>query len=161
MLEFPTPCQPSGHHTLVIRPTRSLSWSQAKRVLWLISGLPITVGILFAALDILWILPFAGLEVLLLWVAFYVVVLEGEYQEIVRVEAHKVVIEKGRQRLVEHYEFDREWLRVELRTPTDGWYPSRLQLRSHGRSVVLGQCLTDGERTELAQALINAIGKNR
>jgi len=151
----------SVSHTWVITPTRALSWPQAKRVLWLISLFPAGGGILFLCYGLPLVLPFAGVEIAMLWLAFYTVISAGQWREIVRVDGAQVTVEKGRIGPLQVYSFDRAWVRVELRGAPFRWYPNRLCLTSHGREVVLAQFLTDGERIELAQSLINAIHKTR
>jgi uncharacterized membrane protein len=145
----------------VIAPARALSWPEAKRVLCLISLLPACSGLLFLWHGAPLVLPFAGIEIALLWIAFYYVIRDGEQREIVRIEGSQVWVEKGRFQPTEIHTFDLAWVRVELRRNPHSWYPNRLCLASHGREVVLGQFLTDGERIELAQSLINAIHKTR
>ncbi len=145
----------------IIRPHRALTWVQAKRWLYLLSLVPATSGLLFLACGVPLVLPFAGLEVLLLWAAFYYVSYTGQWREVVKLEESQVVVEKGRHRPIETYRFDRGWVRIQLRGAPYAWYPSRLSLTSHGREVSLGDFLTEAERVELARALINAIEKTR
>lgn len=145
----------------IIRPHRALSWPEAKRWLYLLSLLPASSALLFLAYGMPLVLPFAGLEIALLWAAFYYVFHTGQWREVVRLEGNRLTIEKGRDRPVETYHFDRSWVRIELRGDRYSWYPSRLCLSSHGNEVSLGQFLTDGERAELARSLINAINKSR
>ena len=144
----------------IVRPTRSLTWPEAKRWLYLISAIPISSGILFLYYGIPLVLPFAGLEVLLLWAAFYYVAWTGEFREVIRVPPKSVVLEKGRRTPTWRHELDRAWVRVNL-AEERGLHPSTLSLCSHGRSFRLGEFLTDGERQHLALALINALNKNR
>lgn len=61
------------------------------------------------------VLPFAGVEIAVLWLAFYTVILAGQWREIVRVDAAQVTVEKGRIGPLQVYSFDRAWVRVELR----------------------------------------------
>lgn len=151
----------NSSHTWEITPTRALSWPQAKRVLWLISLFPAGSGILFLCYGVPLVLPFAGAEIALLWLAFYYVIVAGQWREIVRIDAAQVTVEKGRIGPLQIYSFDRAWVRVELRGARYRWYPNRLCLTSHGREVARAQFLTDGERIELAESLINAIHKTR
>ncbi|MSR16125.1 MAG: DUF2244 domain-containing protein [Gammaproteobacteria bacterium] len=145
----------------VITPTRALSWTEAKRVLWLVSAFPAASGLLFLYLGAPLVLPFAGLEIVLLWVAFYYVIRGGQWREVIRLTESKITLEKGRNNPSEIYSFDRAWVQVHLRQSTRQWQPSQLTLTSKGREVTLGEFLTDCERSELAQSLFNAIHKTR
>ena len=152
---------PPSPTTWVIRPHRALTWPEAKRWLYLLSLLPASSGVLFLAYGAPLVLPFAGLEIGLLWAAFYYVIYTGQWREVVRLQGEQLIIEKGRERPLETYRFERHWVRVELRGAPYRGYPNRLCLTSHGREVYLGHFLTDGERAELARSLINAIHKTR
>lgn len=144
----------------LIRPSRSLTWPEAKRFLWLLSLAPAASGLLALGFGAPLVLPFCGLEVVFLWAAFYYVARQGEQRQIVYVQADKVVIEKGRSRPIERTEFARAWVRIELHRAPHGWYPSILHLRVGRHAVALGEFLTEAERRHLAQALINAITKS-
>jgi len=144
----------------VLAPTRSLTWPEARRWLCIISTIPLASGLLFLSLGVPFVLPFAGLEVGLLWAAFYYVFWQGAWREVIELSATKLVVRKGRHTPTEQREFDPLWVRVEL-APGVGWRPTSLRLRSHGQATVLGDFLTDGERKLLATALISALAKSR
>ena len=144
----------------VVRPTRSLTWQQAKRWLCAISLIPLASGLLFLWFGVPFVLPFAGLEVALLWLAFWYVAWEGESREVVELSPGRLSVAKGRHAPSDVREFDPHWVKVELTKP-GGWRPSLLRLRSHGKVTPLGEVLTDGEREWLARSLINALHKTR
>lgn len=144
----------------VVRPTRSLTWAEAKRWLCAISVIPLAAGLLFLWFGIPLVLPFAGLEVALLWWAFYHVGRSGQTREVIRLTPGRLIIERGRTGPEQRLEYDRAWVRVRL-DENRGWHPSRLSIGSHGKLSPVGAFLTDGERRSLAEALINALAKNR
>ena len=148
------------HTVWVVSPTRSLTWREAKRWLYLISLIPLASGALFLWFGAPFVLPFAGLEVGLLWAAFYYVQRQGQWREVIDLSAQSLVIERGRLVPSEREEFDPSWVQVELAL-RGRWRSSSLFLRSHGRYTELGSFLTDGERYSLAKALINALKKRR
>jgi uncharacterized membrane protein len=145
----------------VIRPTRSMSWREAKLFIALVSVVSLGIGLWFLSRGYPFVLPFSGLEALAVGIAFYVVLRDGENREVITIFAHTIVVEKGRREPNFHVEFDRTWVKVVLARSPRQWYPSRLSIMSHGRSTELGSFLTNGEREALATALINAIEKNR
>ena len=153
-------CPEPGDTIWVVRPTRSLTWSEAKRWLCVISFIPLTSGLLFLWFGIPLVLPFAGLEIALLWAAFYYVAWTGEMREVIRLTPQRLIIERGRRGPQERFEYDRAWVRVDL-DESRGWHPTRLSVTSHGKASALGSFLTDGERRALATSLINALDKNR
>ncbi len=149
------------HHQIwVIQPTRALTWSQAKRWLWLLSSMPALNGVLMFVYGAPLVLPFAGLEIALLWAAFYCVIDAGRQREVVHVSSDTVTVEKGRDQPRESHVFARSWVRVELKRAPHRWYPHMLVITAHGQAVTVGDFLTEGERRTLATSLINAIAKS-
>ncbi|MGR8918605.1 MAG: DUF2244 domain-containing protein [Gammaproteobacteria bacterium] len=144
-----------------LRPTRSMTWPQARRFIMAVAMVSLCIGLFFLVLGMPLVLPFSGLEALAVAAAFYVVVREGERLEVIRFEDEKLVIERGRRALEDRVEFNRFWVNVELRDPPSRNHPRRLVVGGSGRAIELGRFLTDGERESLANKLINALKKNR
>jgi uncharacterized membrane protein len=145
----------------MLKPTRSMSWKQAKRFILLIAIVSLGIGGFFMARGLPLVLPFSGLEILAVGFAFYLVLRDGERREVVRVSGDSLVIETGAQDVEDRIEFNRFWVRVELEGSRYRYHPSRLVVASRGRKVELGSFLTEGERKTFARTLINALGKNR
>lgn len=146
---------PLGHQ-FILSPNNSMTWREAKQVLAAVAVVELTIGGAFFWAGMTLVLPFSGLEVLVLGLAFYHCLLRNARREVVRVDDGSVVIERGRSRVLESLEFPRAWVRVVLE-PGKGWYPSQLKLRSHGRELEIGEFLTDEERASLARELRAAI----
>ena len=140
-----------------IRPNRSLSWREAKIVYGGIGFVCLCVALGFTAMGYWPVLPFAGLELLALGAAYYVVSLGAQRREVVRFSEHTVAVEKGRKNLDQSWQFARAWTRVILATPVVAWYPKRLLLRSHGKEIELGDFLNESERETLAAELRRAL----
>ena len=113
---------------------------------------------MFYTLQGFWpVLPFAGLEVVVLGVAFYLCFARSQVREVVSVNADVVTVEKGRHKPQEHWECPRAWARVSLRRSPIAWYPSSLAIAFQGRQVEIGKFLNEQERSELADELEYAI----
>ena len=115
-----------------------------------------------AALGLWPILPFAGLEVGLLYWAVKWILHRAEAREYIRVDDASVLIEKcapgGRGVTSRNaYAFPRRWTRLELCPGRPAHWPSRLLLSSRGRSVEIGAFLTDGERRGLKDRLAEVL----
>lgn len=140
----------------VLRPNRSLSWRATK---WFFAGsclLYACIGTFFLALGAWPILPFAGLEVIVLGAGLYVSALRGKACEVINVTGDTIEVQAGTTGKMRSYRLPRFWTRVTLRG--DDWYPSRLTLSVHGRGLELGRFLNEEERLELAQELTRALG---
>ena len=105
------------------------------------------------------VLPFAGFEVIVLGIAFYLCLLRSQIREVVTVNAETVTVEKGRRQPRERWECPRAWARVALENSSIAWYPMRLTIAFQGRQVEIGRFLSDEERSVLADELQQMIGK--
>lgn len=117
------------------------------------------MSLVLAAQGFWLVLPFAGLELVILFACFYLVSHEGQRCEVVSISASRVMVEKGRNRVggrrggpQERAEFPRAWVRVDL-SGGDTWYPSRLWLGASGRRIEIGDFLVDDEKATLAADL--------
>jgi uncharacterized membrane protein len=144
----------------VIRPNQSLSWRQAIRVYTAIASVCLGIGIAFALHGFWTVLPFAGLEILVLGAAFYLCLTRSQIREVVSVNASVVTVEKGRQTPEERWECPRAWARISLQQPHIAWYPSRLAIAFQGRQVELGAFLNEEERRALAAELQQVIHRD-
>lgn len=145
----------------LLRPTRSMTWPEAKRFIALITAMCALIGGSFAYFGLWMVMPFCGIEALAVGIAFYLVLRDGERRELVRIDGDTLVIETGARELEQRHEFNCLWVRVNLSRSRYRHHPSRLFVGTHGRAVELGRFLTDGERDTLSRSLINALKKNR
>ncbi len=113
-------------------PNRSSSWVQTKRFLvaaGLLNGL-IASG--FASFGLWLVAPFSGLEVLAFWAGLYVCSRASYRREVILLDADRVVVLRGHDRLESRDEFPRAWARVTWE-PVRAGRASSLRLGSHGR----------------------------
>lgn len=115
----------------------------------------VSVGIAgaFAALGAWLILPFAGLEMLVLYLAFHYMDRHAADYERVAIDGDRVEVERHEAGRTQRFEFNRCWARV-VATGDGG----RLALRSHGRELEIGHYMTDAQRRDLARALKSRLG---
>jgi uncharacterized membrane protein len=155
VVEINSQHDPARQH-FILSPNSSLTWTQAKQVIAAFAVVELLIGGAFFWAGMIFVLPFSGLEVAVLAAVFYHCLLRGARREEVCVEPGQVVVRRGRQRVVDETQFARPWLRVEL-VRGQGWYPSRLTLRSHGQEMEIGEFLTEEERQRLARELRAAV----
>jgi uncharacterized membrane protein len=105
------------------------------------------------------VLPFSGLEMLLLGWALRQSMERRHHRQTVTVTDVDVSVElRDRVHSVQHV-FPRHWAQVKLRRPASRLHPSRLTIESHGRQCELGSFLTEEERRGLALRLQRVIGR--
>jgi uncharacterized membrane protein len=141
----------------LIRPNCSLPWRDAVR--FYLGMVVVTFGIAIAfALKGAWlILPFAGLEMLVLGIALYVVARRATNWQEISINGDRVNIVERDSGQEQTQSFQRAWVRVIHESAPIKGHPSRLSLRSHGRSVELGRCLNEDEKLYLAEQLSRAV----
>jgi uncharacterized membrane protein len=145
------------HWRIEIRPNRSLSGRQLQLAFAVIALICLGIASAFAALGLWPVLPFAGAEIVVVGVGFYLSARSGRESEIVSVADDLVAVERNRRRLHERLEMQRAWAQIRLLRPRIRWYPSQLVIRSHGKAVELGGFLNEQERRQLAGELQRAI----
>jgi len=146
-----------AQRTFVVQPNRSMSWRQLLLAYLAISAVVLAIGLfgLWAGLPL--VLPFSGLEILLLGAAFYFSAWRGGVRQVITISGDQVLVEAGRHGPETRDEFHRHWARVVLERSPGGWYPSRLYVRSHGRRVEIAAFLNEQERRGLAVELRKAL----
>lgn len=141
----------------VIRPNSSLSWHDNQLFFLSMCGLSFGIAGVFAWFGFWMVLPFAGLEMLLLGAGLYICSRRACRREVVSVAEDTVEVAVGRDKPEQRWAFNRYWVQVVLSQSTIRGYPSRLTLRAEGREVEVGACLNNDERDNLAGALRAAI----
>jgi uncharacterized membrane protein len=135
---------------------RNNSLSASGRLLVFAFILAVSVGIATAFSLILgaWpILPYAGLEMLVLYCAFRYIDRHSSDYEQVTIRGSTIAIEVHEGRRVQRLELDRYWARVVCDSAGN-----RLTLRSHGREIEVGRHLCDDQRLEMARNLRRQLG---
>jgi uncharacterized membrane protein len=105
------------------------------------------------------ILPFAGMEMLLLGWALRASLRRRHHMQTIALSDELIRVETRNGALNEQFELQRHWARVKLRSAASSWHPSRLTIESHGRSCEVGSFLTEEERRALAKRLMRAVGR--
>jgi uncharacterized membrane protein len=152
------PAETAILYSAVLRPHRSAGQKVARVVAGLVAGLLMIVGTRFLLAGAWPVLPFLGLEVVLLYAALRLNQHAGNAFEAINLTRHALTV-----RRVDHwgkqsdFSFPPDWLQVNLQPmPGDD---NRLELRTHGRSLAIASFLPPHEREELALTLRRALGR--
>jgi uncharacterized membrane protein len=103
------------------------------------------------------VLPYAGLEMLLLGAVLWHSQRRRHRVEIITVTDERIEIDSQVARK-QSVVFPRHWAQVKLRRAASPLHPSRLLIMSHGRSFEVGSFLTEEDRRDLAGRLRRALG---
>ncbi|MSO64368.1 MAG: DUF2244 domain-containing protein [Alphaproteobacteria bacterium] len=141
----------------VLYPYRSLSPTGFAFLIGAIALVSFAAGIVFCVIDAWPIVGFLGLDVLLVYVAFWVSYRSARLSEHVRLSEHELLIERISPRgRVRTWVFQPYWVRGALDESSGA--DNRLVITSHGRAVTIGDFLPPDERLEVAAALRDALG---
>lgn len=144
---------------VVIRPYRSLSRRGFSLLMTAVAGIALALGLWFAALGLWPVLPFFGLEVLLVYWAFRTSYRDKRAYEAVRLTAQALSVEQAKAsgRKTRVLFEPPHWLQVDLQHHRDG--SNKLVIRSHGRAMTIGNFLPPNEKVGFADALRTALGR--
>jgi len=142
---------PFVHHTV---PNRSLGNEGRRVFLAAIAATTMGVAAFATALGAWPVMPFAGLEVALVVVAFRVLAAhDGDFEHL-EIGAGEVKVDSRCARAVTHVAFNRAWARVVVKESGDR---CTLGLAYAGRTVPLGRLMSDEGRRDLARRLAGKI----
>ena len=148
-------------YRLSLLPNSSISWQGSLLFLILIS-LPISIiGIVFFIYGAPIILPFAGLEILIVATALIVVYKRSSKKEVITLTREKLIIEKGRFNPDFATELIREWSYVFIEKPSNAWYPIQIVISSKGEKIPVGNFLTEADKIKFIEDIEEIIGEYR
>jgi uncharacterized membrane protein len=105
------------------------------------------------------VLPFAGLEMVILGVALRISLARRHHRQTIVISESDVIIQSNIGKIHGEVVFPRHWAQVKLRRSTSRLHPSRLVIESHGRQCAVGDFLTEDERRGLYGKLAGLIGR--
>ena len=145
-------CAGAMEYIYTAAPNRSLSKEDRRWVVIVIAVPVLGIGAAFAWLGLYWVLPFAGLEVLVLWMCFRLMALrDGDFERL-SLDGTRLLLERSEGGKPYRLELNRFWTRARLQCAW-GEHSCRLVLCSHGRDYEFGRHLSDAARRELARQL--------
>lgn len=147
-----------GSYTFIIRPNRSLTDQQAVSLVLAIGIISMTIAGAFAYLGAWMVLPFSGLEWVLLAYCVHLHIKSSKQMEKVEISDNLVRVEKleGNNKKFESV-YNRAWVKVFLNKPLKSGWPSRLCLGQHGKQTEIGYFLIEREKEQLAKLIKNSL----
>lgn len=118
----------------------------------------LSIALAWAAVGAWWVLPFAGVELGALGIAFIVFGRRvGDFERI-HLDRDALIVEVCEKDCVSRHEFVPAWARVETRRVGFG---SEVVVRCRDRQVVVGRYLDEGGRASLARELSSRLKERR
>ncbi len=142
----------SGEFFLIARPNNSLSVEGRALVLGSLLFLSLAISVAFAFYGAWLVLPFTGVEMAVLVVAFAYMQRHAADYESIAIDGDRVLIERWETGSNRRYEFNRHWAQVVIHRERAAG-STVVALRSHGREIEFGQHLTEPQKLAVAQTL--------
>jgi uncharacterized membrane protein len=143
----------TGPCRILLQPNRPLSWRGSQRA-WLLISLPaLLLALALTAMGFWPILPFAGLELGLLYLAFYLSSRRQYRQEQLKLTRDDVIVTRYSGGRRTRTRLPRAWTRLKLLEGPGRWHPLRISLLYHGRMTEVGSELNEHERGQLLETL--------
>ena len=144
-------------YRFVLAPNRSISWRELVFFYVLTCVLALAIGLFFTFQGMWLVLPFSGLEMLVLGLGLYVTSRKVYRREVITLDTDRVRIEKGVQRVDQSWEFSTPWVRISDDRDDQRGGRRRLVIGASGSGVEVGSFLANSEKEELAFQLKDCI----
>ena len=146
-----------GGSKIVLSPNCSISWRELVMFYIFTCVLVLAVGLFFTLQGYWLVLPFSGLEMLVLGYCLYLTSRKVYRQEVITLERERTLIEKGVRQVDQIWEFETPWLRLIDEKSGPRNRHRKLAIGSHGNYVEVGNFLDKSEKDALAFHLKDCI----
>lgn len=143
--------------TWITRPNCSFSASNAQVLFGAAACISSIIALAFALVGAWPVLPFAGVELAVLWWALKRCEEHKNDFEQITLEASRLTVETRNGNLVASHEFDAYWAQLQVAAQANQRNP-RLLICSHGKAVEVGSLLTEVQKMALAKELKKELG---
>jgi uncharacterized membrane protein len=144
-------------YRFVLSPNCSVSWPELLLFYLLTCLVALAVGLFFSLQGLWLVLPFSGLEMLVLGIGLYVTSRKVYRREVITLDLEHTRIEKGGQRIDQRWEFKTPWIRIVDELPDHRRPRRKLAISMYGESVEVGSFLANPEKEALAFQLKDCI----
>lgn len=143
----------TGNGTIVLKPNCSSTWRFNMMIAGSLGVIMFLISMFFLLQGLWMVLPFSGLELgALIWGLYYVLN-KSILTEVITFDGDRVVIERGRYRAEDKWEYQRAWSKIFVKPPEHRGHPKRIFISSSGKELELGAFLNSDDREILIKDL--------
>lgn len=139
---------------LILEPNRSMSWQTNKKILLVMFLVNLMIGVSFALVGAWLILPFAGLEILLVGLGMYYVCWKLNFKEAITVESESFILQKGVYYPKQTWHWQRSDITMIKQPSRYRMSAPKLFLKHLNNSIEVGEFLNRKDKKLLHDALI-------
>lgn len=144
-------------YQLILRPNCSMKWALVVRLYAAFCCFSVLIAGGFAYFGYWMVLPFSGLEMVLLGVGLYVTCKKTYRQEVVIFKKDQIIIEKGLKKVLESYCFNIYFVRLVIENKDKKYKSHKINIGMCGKYVEVGGFLDLSEKDSLAFELNDGI----
>ena len=141
---------------VTFKPNSALTADNKVKVVVLLAIIPLLIGVGFSLIGAWLVLPFVGLEILALTIAFYYINNHEADYESICIEGDSLVVERCTAQQISQDVINPYWVKVLQHILPNG--ELHLYLQSHGKEIEVGRYLTREQRELLAKQLKQRTG---
>ena len=138
---------------IILRPNCSANWQTNRLIIAAVIAINLLFGSGFLALGAWMVLPFMGLEVLVLWHVLRKVFSQLQLQQIVQLDSQSLLIESGHCTAEQRWQWPRQTCSVLVTVLPHPWDPLQISLSHQGEQVRLGRFLNKDDCRRLLNEL--------
>ena len=148
----------TGATQIIVKGNRSMSWRANVLLAASLGAVSALFGGGIAVYGFWLVLPFAGLEFLVVVACLNQAYRKLGYTEVISVKESTLLVESGYNKPDSTVELSRFWTQVEFDDPASSFEVGTLKLRSSGKSLELGRLLNKAEKRDLYDQLQTCLG---
>jgi len=147
----------TGVVQIVVTANKSMSWRANVILAACIGATSLVFGGVIASFGFWMVLPFAGLEFLLVVFCLGRAYQKLGYMEVISRKGDTLLVESGFDRPVKTSELPSHWTEVKFEDPPSAFDVGRLMLQSSGKSLEIGQALGKEEKRVLYREVLHCL----
>lgn len=144
-------------YQLILRPNCSMKWSLVVRFYLVFCLLSFFIAAGFAYFGYWMVLPFSGLEIILLGAGLYITCRKTYKQEVITFKGDSIFIEKGVKKVSESHELNAGLVRLVIENKEKSTNNHKINIGLYGKYIELGEFLDCDEKDSLAFELNDGI----
>lgn len=138
---------------IILRPNISATWHANKLFIYTASAVAVVIATFFFFMGAWLILPFAGLEIMLLVSCLYYFYRHYMRMEVVHFTQDSIHVEKGVRQADDRWQCQRFWARIYVSDAFHPWYPPRIEIHCRGKTIEIGAFLNEEDKNVLVREL--------
>ena len=147
----------TGVTQIVVRANKSMSWRANVLLAASLGATSAVFGGVIASFGFWMILPFAGLEFLLVVFCLGKAYRRLGYTEVISKKGDTLLVESGFDQPVKTSELPSHWTQIKFDDPPSAFDVGRLFLQCSGKSLEIGQALNKEEKRRLHEEVLHCL----